>query len=100
MLEEKVLNTIQEYSLIENGNNIVIGVSGGPDSMALLNVLINLKNSKKIDCNIFVAHINHGIRKEADEETEYVKDFCKKRNIECFIKKEKVEKLAISSRNE
>ena len=33
MLEEKVLNTIKKYELIENGNNIVIGVSGGPDSL-------------------------------------------------------------------
>jgi len=94
MLEEKVLNTIKKYELIENGDNIVIGVSGGPDSMALLNILIFLKNNKKIDFDIFVAHINHGIRIEADEETKYVEDFCKKNDIECFIKREKVENLA------
>lgn len=94
MLEEKVLNTIKKYELIQNGNNIVIGVSGGPDSMALLNILISLKENKKIDCNLVVAHINHGIRKEADEETEYVAEFCKKHNISCYIKKEKVEELA------
>lgn len=94
MLEEKVLNTIKKYELIQNGNNIVIGVSGGPDSMALLNILISLKENKKIDCNLVVAHINHGIRKEADEETEYVAEFCKKHNISCYIKKKKVEELA------
>ena len=94
MLEEKVLNTIKKYELIENGNTIVIGVSGGPDSMALLNILISLKKDKKLDCEIVVAHINHGIRKEAEEETEYVENFCKENGIECFIKKEKVEELA------
>ncbi len=94
MLEEKVLNTIKKYELIENGNTIVIGVSGGPDSMALLNVLISLKKEKKIECKIVVAHINHGIRIEADEETQYVEDFCKKHEISCFIKREKVENLA------
>ena len=94
MLEEKVLNTIKKYELIEKGNTIVIGVSGGPDSMALLNVLIKLNEKKKIDCKILVAHINHGIRKEADEETKYVEEFCKKNNIKCYIKKEKVEELA------
>lgn len=94
MLEEKVLNTIKKYELIENGDNIVIGVSGGPDSMALLNLLINLKKDKKINCEITVAHINHGIREEAEEETKYVENFCKQYEIECFIKKEKVEKLA------
>lgn len=94
MLDKKVLDTIKKYDLIENGDNIVIGVSGGPDSMALLNMLIFLKNNKKIDFNIFVAHINHGIRIEAEEETKYVEEFCKKNNIECFIKREKVENLA------
>ena len=94
MIEEKVLDTIKKYELIEKGNNIVIGVSGGPDSMALLNVLNNLKINKKIDCEIIVAHINHGIRPEADSETEYVENFCKEHSIPCYIKKEKVEKLA------
>ncbi len=94
MLEEKVLKTLQKYDLIENGNNIVIGVSGGPDSMALLNVLYSLKKKKQIEVNIVVAHVNHGIRKEAEEETKYVEQFCKEREISCFIKREKVEELA------
>lgn len=94
MLEEKVLKTIKKYELIESGNNIVIGVSGGPDSMALLNILINLIENKKLDCKIIVAHINHGIRKEAEEETKYVKEFCERKNIPCYIKKEKVEDIA------
>lgn len=94
MLEEKVLKTIKKYELIENGNNIVIGVSGGPDSIALLNVLISLKKDKKINFEIVVAHINHGIRPEAEEETKYVENFCKENQILCFIKKEKVEELA------
>lgn len=94
MLEEKVYDTIKKYELIENGNTIVIGVSGGPDSMALLNVLYYLKENKRINCKLVVAHINHGIRKEADEETEYVKSFCASKNIPCYIKREKVEELA------
>lgn len=48
-LEKKVLNTIKEYKLIETGDKIVIGVSGGPDSICLLNVLNNLKKDFKID---------------------------------------------------
>ena len=92
MLEEKVLNTIQKYNMIQSGDMIVIGVSGGPDSMTLLNVLNNLK--EKLNIKIYVAHINHMIRKEADEETEYVKEFCQKVGVEFFAKKINVEKEA------
>lgn len=47
-LEEKVLKTIQKSNLIEEGDKIVLGVSGGPDSMCMLNALINIyKNCQK-----------------------------------------------------
>ena len=67
-MKDKILHTIKKYNLIEKGDSIVIGVSGGPDSICLLNVLNELK--EELDFKIFVAHINHMIRKEADEETE------------------------------
>lgn len=92
MLEEKVLKTIQRYNMLEDGDKVVIGVSGGPDSMTLLNILNDLK--EKLNINLYVAHINHMIREEADEETEYVKEFCAKINVEFFFKKVKVEEIA------
>lgn len=88
----KILNTINKYNLIKKGDKIVIGVSGGPDSMCLLDSLYCLK--EKLGIEIFVAHINHMIREEADEETEYVKEYCKNKNIKCYVKKADVEKLA------
>lgn len=94
MLEEKVLDTIKKYELIQNGNTIVIGVSGGPDSMALLNLLLTLKNNKKLSYEIVVAHINHGIREEAEEETTYVENFCKTHKLLWYTKRENVEELA------
>lgn len=92
MLKDEVLNTIKKYNLIESGDRIVIGVSGGPDSILLLHILNELK--KELDFEIFVAHINHMLREEADEETEYVIDFCKKLNIECFVKRIDVVEIA------
>lgn len=91
MLQEKVENAIKKYELIKNGDNIVIGVSGGPDSMALLNALIKIKGrNKDINFNIVVAHINHMIREIADDETKYVEKFCTRNNIQCYIKRENV----------
>ena len=84
-MKEKVLKTIEKYNLIENGDKVVIGVSGGPDSMCLLSILNDIKD--KLNFEIVVAHINHMIRSEADEETLYVQEFCKKIGVECFVKK-------------
>lgn len=92
MLKEKVLKTIKDNNLIESGDNIVIGVSGGPDSIALLSILQHIQND--IQFNIYVAHVNHMIREEAIEDQKYVEEYCKKYNIQCFVKQEKVEELA------
>lgn len=92
MLEEKVIQTIKKYNMIKDGDKVVIGVSGGPDSITLLNILNNLK--EKLNIKIYVAHINHMIRKEANEETEYVREFCNKLGIDFFAKKIKVEEEA------
>ena len=93
-MKEKVLETIKKYNLIENGDKIVIGVSGGPDSITLLNVLIEIKQEKIIDFDMVVCHINHMIREEAAEDEEYVSNFCKKYNIEFFSKRIKIENIS------
>lgn len=85
MLKEEVLKTIETYNLIEKNDKIVIGVSGGPDSICLLQVLYGLK--EKLGIEIVVAHVNHMLRDVADLETEYVQSFCKKLGIECYVKK-------------
>ena len=92
MLHEKLLKTIQKYNLIQKQDKIVIGVSGGPDSMCLLDSLYCLK--EKLGIEIVVAHVNHMIRKEAEEETTYVKKYCNKHDIPCYIKKVEVIALA------
>lgn len=85
MLKKEVLKTIETYNLIEMNDKIVIGVSGGPDSICLLHVLYGLK--EKLGIEIVVAHVNHMLRDVADLETEYVQSFCKKLGIECYVKK-------------
>lgn len=93
-MEEKILKTIKEYNLIENGDKVIIGVSGGPDSITLLDVLLKIKNKNIIDFEIIACHVNHMIREEAISDEEYVKEYCSKNNIKCFTKRAEVEKLA------
>ena len=66
MLKEKVLKTITKYNLIESGDKVVLGVSGGPDSISMLTILNELK--EKLNFEIVVAHINHGIRENAKKD--------------------------------
>lgn len=93
-MKEKVLETIKKYNLIENGDKIVIGVSGGPDSITLLNMLLEIKKEKTINFDMVVCHVNHMIREEAIQDEEYVSKFCKKYNIEFFSKRIKIEEKA------
>lgn len=95
-MKNKVLNTIIKYNLIDEDDKIVLGVSGGPDSICMLNVLNDIRIDKniKLDFNIVVAHVNHMIRKEATEDEKFVKNFCKKKNIEFYSKSIDVQKLA------
>lgn len=93
-MENKVLETIKKYKLIEKGDKIVVAVSGGPDSISMLDILLKLKKRKEINCELIVAHINHMIREEATEDEQFVENFCKKNNLKCYIKRIDVPKYA------
>ena len=90
----KTIKTIQKYNLIESGDKIVVGVSGGPDSMCLLDILIKVCQNSPSPLAIVVAHVNHMIRDEANEEEEFVKKFCEKNDIEFYAKRIDVKKIA------
>ncbi len=76
---EEVYNFILNDIGLKKEDVIVAGVSGGPDSMALLHLLLKIK--KKIDIRIVCAHINHKQRVQSDEEEEYVKNYCRDNDI-------------------
>lgn len=94
MLKEKVLETIKKYNLIKNGEKIVVGVSGGPDSICLINILNEIRQEGKIKFNLVVCHINHLIRKEAGEDETFVQKYCEEKQIPFFVKQIEVEKIA------
>ncbi len=69
---KKVRNTISRYQMISFGDRIVVGVSGGPDSVCLLDILNNLRNDLGIE--LVAAHFDHGFRPDEDgNETLFVK---------------------------
>lgn len=95
-MKEKVLETIKKYNLIETGDKIVLGVSGGPDSISMLDILRQVRT--EIGFEIYVAHINHMIREEAIDDEKYVQYYCKKNNIEFYAKRIDVPQIANSKK--
>ena len=93
-MKEKVLETIKKYNLIENRDKLVLAVSGGPDSIAMLNILNEIKKDGIIDFSFCVAHINHMIREEEKDDEKYVEKYCIENKIDFYSKSIDVQKLA------
>jgi len=84
-MEKKVLDAIIEHNLIEENDNIVVGVSGGPDSMALLYCLLEVR--KIIPFSLHVAHVNHGVRgEEAKRDQLFVEKKCSELGLPFYTK--------------
>ena len=64
---------------LKNKDSVVIGVSGGPDSMSLLYLVLEVR--KKINIEIICAHVNHNVRKESSDELIFIQDYCNKNKI-------------------
>ena len=78
-LENKVFDFIKKESLIEPSESILIGISGGSDSVALSNILFEI--SKFLNWKIFLAYVEHFVRKNTEIEKEIIKKFADERNL-------------------
>lgn len=90
---QKIKKYILEHNLIQKGDRLVIGVSGGADSVALLMILCELQT--EWDLQLFAVHINHGIRDEAHKDAEYVEILCRKLGIPFYLFCENIPRRAI-----
>ena len=88
----KVLDYVKEYQMIEAGDIIVAGISGGADSVCLLFVLLEIQ--KKIPFTLRVVHVNHKIRPDASKDADYVRELCSRQGIPFYLVEEDVESRA------
>jgi tRNA(Ile)-lysidine synthase len=87
------MSYIKDNNLIKSGDKVLVALSGGPDSVCLLNILYNLKAELNIE--VGAAHLNHLLRdKDAFEDEEYVKTLCKSLDIPCFVKRVDINKYS------
>ncbi len=107
VVKNKVLKAIEDYSMLCDTKKIVVGFSGGADSVCLLHILNSVKNEYRFD--LIGAHVNHGIRgDEALRDSDFARDFCEKlgvdfklRNIDCIkLSEESGESVEVCGRNE
>lgn len=91
--EEKIESVMKRYQMVLPGDTVIVGVSGGADSMCLLHFFNQI--SSKIRLTILCAHVHHGIRgEEADRDEAFVRDYCEKNEIKFCSARYDVPKIA------
>lgn len=96
LLIRKVSKTIDEHSLLNNGESVLLAVSGGSDSVCMLDVFIKL--SKTRGFVIEVAHINHSLRdSDSDADQEFVRKICNENSILLHDKIFNVKEFALTN---
>lgn len=92
-----VEQTVTTYGMLEQKDAVVVGVSGGPDSVALLHILLKL--SSKYSLKLGVAHLNHSLRQDdSDQEADFVSALAKKFNLSCYLEKVDIRKYQLEKK--
>lgn len=83
-MRRKVLQTIRQYNMVQQGDRVLVGFSGGADSTALLTLLWQLR--EQLGITVMACHLNHCLRKEESERDEaFVRTFCQQREIPLVV---------------
>ncbi len=88
MVEDTFKISIKKYGLLKKKDKVILGISGGPDSICMLYQFLNIREEYKL--YLVCAHFNHGLRKESDAEEEFVKRLCGKLKIKLISEKKSV----------
>jgi len=94
-LQKQVTAVIKEYNLFRANDTVLLGVSGGPDSVALLSLIFDANCINPTCSSIFIAHLNHLIRgKESEEDAQFVSDLAKKFKLSIVSERRDIKKIA------
>ncbi len=96
-LEQRVLRFIRNNHLVSSQQNLVVAVSGGPDSVCLLHVLVKLR--RELDISLHVAHLNHQLRgSESEADAQYVTELAQRLSIPATIEQREVKAYQVQQR--
>ncbi|MBQ3050189.1 MAG: tRNA lysidine(34) synthetase TilS [Oscillospiraceae bacterium] len=86
LLEQKFNNTIDEFEMLKDAEHVVVGVSGGADSTALLHLLCKKIKAEQLAADITVCHVNHNLRgEESDRDEAFVRELCQKLGVQLKV---------------
>ena len=94
MKQQRITDKIIDGGLIKPGACVIVGFSGGPDSLCLLHALYSIMDS--FELTIVPVHVNHMIRKEANEEAENCERICSRLGLDCLTYEASCKDLAES----
>jgi tRNA(Ile)-lysidine synthase len=94
----KVSETIKKHNLIQKKDKILVAVSGGPDSLALLLKLASLRNT--LGLTLHIAHLDHGLRKDSQKDAFFVKKWADKLSIPITIERLSLKESKVKSFSE
>ena len=91
-IKKKVFSFIEERKLIQEGDRVIAGISGGADSVCLFWMLLAYRS--RCPFSFAVAHINHGVREEAAEDADFVKRLCGEHQVPFFLYEGNIREIA------
>ena len=91
-LSQKVAEFCRKNNILRSNDTIVVGVSGGPDSICLLHILKTL--AVEFHLNLTIAHLNHQLREQAQDEANFVQEIATRWNLPFFSEAHNIAKLA------
>src|SRR3989304_7854966 len=90
-----VFKIINKYHLIKSNNSVVVGVSGGPDSVALIRILNSINSVKNLHLRFYIAHLNHHLRgKSSEEDAQFAENLSKELSLPFILKNVNIQEIA------
>lgn len=95
-MRDQVLRNIRRMGLMKPGDRVLVAVSGGADSVALLRVMLELRD--ELGIVVAVAHMNHGLRGEdSDADEHFVANLAKRYELQVFVERVRVADMRLPS---
>ncbi len=94
-LQKQVAEVIKKYALFSTKDRILLGISGGADSVSLLSLIFNINRADNIYSELSIAHLNHLLRgAESEQDEQFVKNLAKRFNLSIVVERKDIKEIA------